>query len=362
VQSIGALSRMSRHTQIAILIMASLLVAVGLCEALTRWLSLAPAVHRIGLRAERTAYRLSENPILGFEMKPNYRDDNPTLNSTFPYVNADGQRDIERDVAKPAGKTRILVLGDSVVVGLNIAAIDDLVSSKLEAAIGRADIEVLNFGVMGYNTRGEVELLRTKGLKYAPDVVVVVFVDNDLNLVNGNFKDLSADRPRIAEELFLSSSLFRLVCLRFDLFNFRLEAEPNYLRERQMEAVGAGDQIDEAVGELSRLAKQHRFKPLIGIWPIFTSAGIVDERPRYPGAPQRIAEAAAKHGVPTLSFREVFEKDLLRRPRGSDPRKTYTFDEMHPNPVGIAVMAEGLRDALIASAVIPPSPNAGAAR
>jgi len=357
VQSVGAPSRMSR--QIAMLLIASLLVAIGLCEALTRWFSLAPTVYRVGLRAEQTAYRLSDNPILGFELKPNYRNYNPTLNRSFSYVNADGQRDIEREVAKPAGETRIIVLGDSVVVGLNIAAIDDLVSSRLEAAFGRPDIEVLNFGVMGYNTRGEVELLRTKGLKYAPDVVIVVFVDNDLNRVNGNFEKLSADRPRIAETLFLRSSLFRLVCLRFDLFNFRLEAEPNYLRERQIEAVGAGDQIDEAVGELSRLARQHRFEPLIGIWPIFTSDGIVDERPLYPGARRRIADAAAKYGVPTLSFREVFEKDLLGRPRGSDPKKTYTFDEMHPNPVGIAVMAEGLRDRLVASGAIPPgSPKA----
>jgi lysophospholipase L1-like esterase len=363
VQSIGAPFRMSRHAQIAILFVAALLLAVGLCEALTRWFGLAPMVHRVGLRAEQTAYRLSDNPILGFEMKPNYRDDNPTLNSSFPYVNADGQRDIEREVAKPAGRTRIIMLGDSVVVGLNIRAIDDLVSSKLEAAFDRPDIEVLNFGVMGYNTRGEVELLRTKGLKYAPDIVVLVFVDNDLNRVNGNFKNLSADRPWIAEELFLSSSLFRLLCLRFDLFNFRLETEPNYLLERQTEAVGAGDQIDEAVGELSRLAQQHGFRPFMAIWPIFTSDGIVDERPLYPGARRRIADAAAKYGVPTLSLREVFEKDLQEHPRGSDPRKTYTFDEMHPNPVGTAVMARGLRDGLIASGLIRPgSPKAAAVR
>jgi lysophospholipase L1-like esterase len=337
------------------LVGTSLLVALALCEVAVRLLGLAPVVYRVGLHAEKTAYRLSENPILGFEMKPNYRDNDarPTLNSSFPYVNADGQRDVERQIQKPPTKKRIIILGDSVVVGVGIASLADLVSSKLEAAFARPDIEVLNFGVMGYNTRGEIELLRTKGLKYAPDVVIVVFVDNDLRRVNGDFLNLPVDRPPLTEALFLRSSLFRLICLRYDLFSFQLEADPMYISKRQEAAVGAGDQIDEAVGLLNELGKEHGFTSLVAIWPTFTAQAIIDERPLYPGAVQRIEEAAKKYGIATLSLREAFERDFVRRPPGSTPRNTYTYDEMHPNPAGTTVMADALRDYLLRSELLP---------
>lgn len=324
--------------------LVSLLLALGACEALTRHYDLAPRVYRMALRAEKTAYRVSDNPILGFEMKPNYRDlsDEPDLSRSFPYINADGQRDIERRIEKSPGKRRILMLGDSVVVGVGIWSLWNLVSSQLEKTIGLPDVEVLNFGVMGYNTRGEVELLRTKGLRYSPDMVVVVFVDNDLWPVNGDFHSLPADRPALVETLFAHSTLFRLACLRFDLFHFGLETDDKYVSRRQHDAVGAGDQIDEAVRLLAAMGRDHGFSPLIATWPTFTTEAIVDESGLYPGAAAQIAAAAARHGVRLHALRDVFDREAA-----ANPREAFTLDGMHPNETGVRLMAESLRDVLL---------------
>ena len=44
----------------------------------------------------------------------------------------------------------------------------------------------------------EVELLRTKGLAFDPDVVVVVFVDNDFNNSNAGMHAFASKPPRPA--------------------------------------------------------------------------------------------------------------------------------------------------------------------
>ena len=47
-------------------------------------------------------------------------------------------------------------------------------------ASSRDGVEVLNFGVPGYNLDQEIEVLRTRALELDPDVVVIAFCLNDL--------------------------------------------------------------------------------------------------------------------------------------------------------------------------------------
>jgi hypothetical protein len=124
---------------------------------------LAPEVHRLRTGVERSAYQAVENPLLGYELKANYRDDHPNLRESFPYTNADGQRDVERRVERFPGKRRLIVLGDSVVAGHGIREIDETIPRRLERQFPSQGLEALNFGVGGYCTRAEVELLRVRG-------------------------------------------------------------------------------------------------------------------------------------------------------------------------------------------------------
>jgi hypothetical protein len=92
-------------------------------------------------------------------------------------TNRHGLRGPARPKAKTAGRRRVLVLGDSFTEGGQIDDAD-LFTARVEAALG--DVEVVNAGVGGYGTVQEYLYLREEGLGFAPDLVVVVFYDNDL--------------------------------------------------------------------------------------------------------------------------------------------------------------------------------------
>jgi hypothetical protein len=93
---------------------------------------------------------------------------------------------------KPAGTKRILVLGDDQVYGYGVAGEDSL-PKQLEAAYkaNAQSVEVLNFGVLGYDTEQEIEFLNTRGIKYHPDIVVLGYVLNDNRYASQELRDLS---------------------------------------------------------------------------------------------------------------------------------------------------------------------------
>ncbi len=95
--------------------------------------------------------------------------------------NALGFRGPEIPAEKPAGKLRVLILGDSLTYGIGVTD-DETFSARLAALEPR--VEVVNTGVNGYGTAQELLVLRDQGLALQPDVVVVAFFWND---VGNNF-------------------------------------------------------------------------------------------------------------------------------------------------------------------------------
>jgi lysophospholipase L1-like esterase len=100
--------------------------------------------------------------------------------------NQHGLRDRERSLEPAAGTTRVLVLGDSVTFGMGVP-FEDTYPARTEARLnaslgGAATVEVLNFGIPGYNTLHSLAQLRELGLAFRPDIVVVGFLYNDVEL------------------------------------------------------------------------------------------------------------------------------------------------------------------------------------
>lgn len=93
-------------------------------------------------------------------------------------TNAAGFRDPERELAKPTGTRRVVVLGDSMAWGWGIAP-GERFGDLLDERLG-PEVEVLNLGVPGYGTDQELWVLETVGLAYEPDVVLLGFVLNDV--------------------------------------------------------------------------------------------------------------------------------------------------------------------------------------
>lgn len=93
-------------------------------------------------------------------------------------LNELGFRDEERTEAKPAGKRRVLALGDSVTWGWGVQH-GERFSDLLEERLG-PDVEVLNMGMPGYGTDQHYWTLLEHGLSYEPDLVLLCFVLNDV--------------------------------------------------------------------------------------------------------------------------------------------------------------------------------------
>lgn len=346
-----------------LLLLGSILLGVLVLEGAARFLKIAPAVLRINPGSEESAFRFSDNPVLGYEWKPGYRNAAPDLHQSFPMTNADGFRDVERTREKPSGAKRILVLGDSVAAGVGIRDLDSLISRQLEKRLAGGGYEVLNLGVPGYCTYGEVELLATRGLAYQPDHVILLFVENDYVPGNFLFAQYTFEHPPGTEYLFLRSALFRWAALRWDWFNFGSAAKPQlekagdpdlaltrYSYGRFEEAVGSNTgTVTRALARLRELADANGFGVTIAIWPRFSPSLVLEGDHELAGDEILAVKAARDLGFPVVMLSDAFRADFAsaRSKRGMDINALdlYTLsrdDPMHPNENGAAVAAEAL--------------------
>ena len=131
-------------------------------------------------RRGRPGFYVSD-AVLGQRLSPNY---DGWFAGVPVRINALGFRD-DRDYAieKPTGTFRILVLGDSVTFGHGTRS-DTTYPYLLEQRLRewRPEIkwQVWNLGVPGYATSQELAYLQRVGERYAPDLVIVGFYQNDL--------------------------------------------------------------------------------------------------------------------------------------------------------------------------------------
>jgi hypothetical protein len=110
----------------------------------------------------------------GWELRPGF---GALLHDVPTTVNARGYRGALHPYEKTPGKTRLLMLGDSVAFGFGVRDFETF-SYLLEHRGDR--YEVVNLSVEGYGTDQELLVLEQEGLRYHPDVVVLnVCVAND---------------------------------------------------------------------------------------------------------------------------------------------------------------------------------------
>jgi lysophospholipase L1-like esterase len=103
----------------------------------------------------------------------------PSQNSSVGTINAQGFRGPDWPKARSA--KRVIVLGGSTAFGYGAHADGDVFTFLLEKALresGRA-VEVLNAGVIGYDSTQELILLETELMPWAPDLVLVFDGFND---------------------------------------------------------------------------------------------------------------------------------------------------------------------------------------
>jgi hypothetical protein len=108
-------------------------------------------------------------------------------------INSWGMRDRERTLEKAPGEFRIAMIGDSAVEAVHVKP-QEVVNIQMERILheqGYNNIEVMAFGVEGIGTTQELLLYQEKVRQFHPDLVLLMFMDNDV------FNNSSTLQPKI---------------------------------------------------------------------------------------------------------------------------------------------------------------------
>jgi lysophospholipase L1-like esterase len=308
------------------------------------------------VQINRATVRRSANPRLRFELRPG-----GVARAEVEYrVNEEGRRGPEVALEKPRGVRRVAVLGDSIAFGYWVAE-EDAFPRQLEALLNakRGDgppVQVLNFGVPGYNLGQEIETLRARALAFDPDVVVVAFCLNDLEGVFSYELGLVQDRAarrgtlrgRVREGVLAHSRFFAWLEYRLAELEARrrfvgarnpLYAPPREgLLERQKGALGA------RFAEMQAILAPRGIEGVVVVFP--SLIGAWDSYP-HTRLHRAVVEAAEGAGLVAVDLFRCFAGYHYRSVR---------VDVVHPNPMGHRVAAHAVRDALCERRILCPGP------
>jgi len=323
-----------------VLITGSIVLALLILEVLVRVLDVPP---KPLAPLPVPSYRLSENPIIKYEFKPGYRPDEEPYDVQHKgyAINSVGFRDYEYEVAKPEGTFRIIALGDSTTAGNGIPDVDKTFPKQLEKLLNEdrrsgKRFEVLNFGIPGYQTMQEVETLRVKGLEYSPDLVLLTFCMNDLDL-HGDGK-ISKRLKRVSllsdkkENFELYDALLRWSRLAF-IVHHRLRLSRHLSAEDEWyvtDVLKGRSTVEAGLELLSDLQQEHGFRALVLILPGFKD--FFDEY-RFGDMHEHVFQAA--EGLPGITVIDLLPKFA----EVTNDGKIFTIDQLHPNEYGHATMA-----------------------
>lgn len=274
--------------------------------------------------------RPSADPILIYELNPK----NPENNSA-------GFRDRPFTAHAAPGWVRIALIGDSVVMGAGVER-DEAFSAVLNRMFGKAGekIEVYNFGVTGYNTVQEFEVLKTRAMEFHPDFILWNYHLNDpadavQDNANGNL-----GKYYYHPTSFLWFSITR---------NF-------YFKRKQFYTLihGMGDadwhetihfwkrnEIERDLGNIRDWLSERSIPWMVVLIPVWPQRGDTFD-PYYLIRPWNDTRALLEElNIPYVDTFEFFGK------REPTQYQIDIDDEWHPNPKGHAAIAEYIYQPLL---------------
>lgn len=139
------------------------------------------------------------DPVLGYRLKPNARTHFATSEFAADIaINGSGFRDSAELGPKAGNERRVLLLGDSLVLSVQVPfeqTFGELLEARLNARGGTLRYRVINAGVQGYGPVEEQLYFRKIAGVVQPDLVVaVVFVGNDAEEAYGSRSKLGDRR------------------------------------------------------------------------------------------------------------------------------------------------------------------------
>ena len=274
-------------------------------------------------------------------------------------INALGFRDREYAVEKPAGVTRVVVVGDSIMQGdsaSDAVPLDLVMANVMEDALneeaGEARYQVFNTGVAGYNIVQETAFLQRRGRDLDADLVVIGACLNDFAPPQEVRRRGEAWQVCFYNEVFPDvlplGSLERVVLDKVFVTRYLARA----LGAAGMGAKGKVINLDEArTGEaLTTLAEIGREVPIVvAVFPYLIEGYTrVEEDIEH----RMIVDGYRDTGFEVVDlspvFRSVPHHELL-----ADPT-----DHVHPNARGHALAARAVLQRLGEVGWLPDAPGA----
>lgn len=336
-----------RSSGSAVWVMGGILIQFAAAELILRLtLTVLPPPRRI--------YRF--HPFLAYEIIPNTSRVNGISHNNH------GFRGPAIDTVKPAGTTRIFLVGGSTTydaAGPEGSHTADFLSAHLTAKFPGKRFEVLNAGVDGYNSLQSLIVIASRLVDYAPDFIVVMHGANDaaIRLLDGYRSDYaSVYKPFIypAARFWERSAILSMALAGRNNFDNRWF--PNVVNslqaftfiDRLMKyALGNGAFSEETKGNLVAnstwaferntlsiiaLSRIHSFRLALCSLPHVTPS----DRGAAIDAQNRILrEMCATHGIPVVDLAEAFSwhQELF-------------CDEIHMNAAGQKLKSSAIADML----------------
>lgn len=319
-----------------LLLALSVTVAMlGVAEGVVRGLGIAP-----GLGGVKFGQHVgSSDPVLGWENAAH-------VNGT----NSIGLRGPE--LREPKSGRRILCLGDSVCFGFGLEE-PQTIPRRLEATLKErgVDAEVLNAGVVAYNTRQEARWLELHGEALAPDAIVIIYCLNDTTDLGADLpEDLyraankegkvddwarqrSLPRHSPATQSFLENC--HIARLLYGIFT-----KPNALTVRgNAQLVSAGwskdfGVVEDGFARIAAFAKARNIPVSVAIMPFLKDLSAHPHR----GQHDRVTAIARANGIAVIDLWKSFDSTKADLALPDDP--------VHPNAEGAVLAARTIADAL----------------
>lgn len=247
--------------------------------------------------------------------------------------------------AKSAGVFRILGIGDSITAAeylpeekRYINKIGTILSSKTTKSI-----EVVNAGVIGYNSWQEAELLRTRYLSVEPDLIIVSLCFNDdcgwrpeiRKTWFGGVREIPRHHKeaRYFNFLYQRSQLYQFVYDRLYMLKKLLRKNNRYYTEHEWKP--DMERWKGPLEEMMSLAKNYNTEILFVIFPL----------------EQQILKGEGNSSRELTEFFEgknVYFLDLIKYFKPNSDKPLYIKrDPIHPNVLGSTIAAKAIADYIL---------------
>jgi len=274
-----------------------------------------------------------------------YFDPGPSL--TYR-VNSLGFRGEETVRKKPAGTFRVVGLGDSFTFGTGVRRQDTYLSvleRQLREGDSNGSYEVLNLGVMGYNTPDELQMLRHRGLAYQPDLVVLGFFLNDVGIISGPHTVRDHLNVGRASGFLPAWARGSVLLDRLDWLLVRSGKEEELVSSHR--AAFRPDRpgwqrAQRSFERMGELAELHGFDLALVIFPVLWQ---LSEGYPFTAIHEQVRAAAESAGFRVLDLRTVYE-DF------EGPELWVHPTNQHPNEVGHEVAGDALFGFLVEEGLV----------